>query len=58
MSNVRYNKEDLTKTIQASLTWGEVCRKLELKPACGSQSHLKKRAIHFNIDFSHFTGQA
>ena len=33
-------------------------RKLGVPPMTGSQSHLKKRAIAFGVDFSHFTGRA
>lgn len=48
----------LETVIIESLTWGDVCRRLGVKPATGAQTHLKNRAIFFEIDFSHFTGQS
>ena len=55
---IKHTKEDLEAVIKSSSTWAEVCRKLNVKPASGAQTHLKKRAILFGIDFSHFVGQA
>ena len=54
----RYTKEWLSEAIQGSDSWAEVCRKVGVKPATGAQTHLKNRAIHFQIDYSHMTGQA
>lgn len=58
MKRHKYTKELLEPIVKESLAWSEVCRKLGIKPATGSQSHIKKRAIDFEIDFSHFIGQA
>ena len=55
---IKYTKELLEPIIKESLTWSQVCRKIGVKPATGSQSHVKKRAIEFGIDSSHFVGQA
>lgn len=54
----KYTKELLEPLIKNSLNWAQVCRSLNIKPACGTQTHVKKRSIDFGIDFSHFTGQA
>lgn len=52
----RYTKELLQPIIIKSLNWADVCRELGVGFACGTQTHIKKRAIDFGIDFSHFTG--
>lgn len=54
----KYTKELLEPIVKDSSTWAEVCRKMGVEPMTGSQSHLKKRAVDFGIDFSHFLGQA
>jgi hypothetical protein len=53
-----YTKEQLEITVASSTTWADVCRKLGVKPMTGSQTHVKKRAIDFNISFTHFVGCA
>lgn len=55
---IKHTKELLEPIIKESKTWAEVCRKLGLKPMTGSQTHIKKRATKFNIDFSHFVGKS
>lgn len=57
MANVRYTKELLTAAVQQSFSWAAVCRYFGVKPATGTQTHLRKRGIHFGVDYSHFTGQ-
>lgn len=52
-----YLKEDIEEAVKNSFSWANVCRLLGAKPATGSQSNIKKRAIKLEIDFSHFTGQ-
>jgi hypothetical protein len=54
----KYIKEWLEPIVKKSLSWAQVCRELGLKPATGSQSHIKKVSIDLNIDFSHFKGSA
>jgi Zn finger protein HypA/HybF involved in hydrogenase expression len=54
----KYTKESLEKIIAECNTWADVCRKFNVKPMTGAQSHIKKRAIYFNIDFSHFVGKS
>lgn len=56
--NTKYNKENLETAIKNSNSWNDVCKFFGKKPKTGLQSHLKKRAIDFGIDFSHFPGQA
>lgn len=53
----KYTKEEVLKAVQESVTWADVCRKLDRKPATGSQTHLKNVAIKFGIDFTHFVGK-
>lgn len=54
----KYFTERLAPVIAESFTWADVCRKLNLKPLTGSQSHLKKSAAALGIDFSHFQGKS
>lgn len=54
----KHTKEKLEVIIKESKSWGEVCRALGIKAATGAQTHLKNRAMHYNIDFSHFLGQS
>lgn len=56
--NVKYTKEVLEPLILQSTTWLELCLKVGTKPATGSQTHLKKVAVKFGIDFSHFVGKS
>ena len=53
----KYTKLILEPIIKKSKSWAQVCRELQLQPATGSQSHIKKVSVDFNIDFSHFTGR-
>ena len=55
--NKKYTREDLEQAVLSSYTWAEVCRKVGIKPATGSQSHLKARVVKEGIDFSHFKGK-
>jgi Zn finger protein HypA/HybF involved in hydrogenase expression len=54
----KYTNEQLENAIKCSTTWADVCRILGVKPMTGSQTHIKKRAIDFNISFTHFVGSA
>lgn len=54
----KYTKEQLENAVKCSTTWADVCRKLGVKPMTGSQTHIKKRAIDFNVNFVHFVGSA
>lgn len=54
---MRYTKDKLEFAISGAKSWAAVCRYFNVKPATGSQSHIKKRAEGFGLDFSHFTGR-
>lgn len=56
--SVRYTEEDLRNAAAQSYTIANVLRLLGIKQAGGSQSHIKKMLLRYNIDTSHFTGQA
>ena len=53
----KYTKENLSPVVESCYTWSDVCRHFGIKPLTGSQAHIKRRAIDFGIDFSHFLGQ-
>lgn len=55
--NKKYSKEELQEAVRDSCTWAEVCRKIGVKPATGSRTHLKSRVVKEGIDFSHFKGK-
>lgn len=57
-SKVKYSKELLEPIVKNSTSTSEVMRKLGLALAGGTNSHLKRLFKKFNIDTSHFTGQA
>lgn len=52
----KYTKEMIEPAVKTSMCWADVCRKLGVQPMTGSQTHIKKRACDFKIDYSHFTG--
>ena len=53
-----YTKEWLEKLCQSSSSYSEVLKKAGRKVAGGSIATLKKKIAEFEIDISHFTGQA
>lgn len=55
---MKYTKEMLTPIIKESITWADACRKLSIKPLSGSQTYLKKVAVKYDIDYSHFIGKS
>lgn len=56
MTRRKYTNEDIKLAVENSFSWADVCRKLGITPATGSQTHLTKRAKEINIDASHFIG--
>lgn len=52
----KYTRELITEAVKDQLSWAGVCRKIGIRPATGSQAHLKKRAVEFGVDTSHFLG--
>lgn len=57
-SKIKYSKELLEQVAKESTSYQQVMKKLGLKISGGSSSHLKSRFIIYNIDISHFIGQA
>lgn len=53
-----YTKEWLSELCATSYSYSEVLRKAGRKPGGGTNETLKKKILEFNIDISHFTGQA
>ena len=56
--NIKYTEEELKKAIKNSISIAEVLRNLKLPISGGYHSHVSKRIKLFNIDTSHFLGQA
>jgi len=55
----KYTKEFLEPLVKNSSSWREVCDRVGgIKLITGMQAYLKKVAVKFEIDFSHFPGQA
>lgn len=54
----QYDKEWLSQLCAESYSYSEVLRKAGRKPGGGSNETLKKKILEYNIDVSHFTGQA
>lgn len=57
-SKVKYSKELLEPIVKSSFSTQEVMRKLGLKLAGGTNSHLKRKFLQYNLDTSHFLGCA
>lgn len=57
-SKVKYSKELLEEVAKKCHSYQQVMRELGLKISGGSSSHLKSRFEKYEIDISHFTGQA
>lgn len=55
---IKYTKEILAPVIAKSKSWKEVLNFLKINLHGGNRHHMKKLAIKFNIDYSHFTGRA
>ena len=57
MPRNKYTKELLEPIVKESKSWAEVCRKCNITPATGAQTHLTHKAKDLEIDSSHFRGQ-
>lgn len=55
---IKHTKEKLESIVKDSLSWADVCRKLNVKPDTGAQYHIRNRALKYGLDIKHFTGQA
>ena len=53
-----YTNEDVIEAVRLSWSYAEVLRRLGIKPAGGSHSHMKRRITTMGLDVSHFLGQA
>lgn len=58
MSKTKYTRELLEPLVKESTSIAQVLRKLGLKPAGGSHSHISKKIKEYRLDDSHFLGQA
>ena len=56
--NLKWTKELLEPIVRTSKCYSECLRKLNLRQCGGNYSHLQRRIEDFNLDSSHFTGQA
>ena len=57
MKNKR-TKEEYENAVKTSLNIAEVCRKLNIKPVGGNYKSIHNAIKVYNLDTSHFTGQA
>jgi 5-methylcytosine-specific restriction endonuclease McrA len=56
--STKYTKETLQEAVNDSISVMEVMRKLGLKMAGGTHAHLSRKIKLYEIDTSHFKGQA
>jgi len=54
---MKYTKETLEMAVKDCVSVAGVLRKLGLKEAGGTHSHISRRIQRFGIDTSHFLGQ-
>ena len=52
-----YSEDDLRGAVSTSISIADVMRKLGIKPAGGSHSHISRKLRDLQIDTSHFLGQ-
>lgn len=52
----KYTEDLLRDAVNGSLSWSGLCRYLDLQPAGGNISNLKRNVVKFDIDTSHFIG--
>ena len=58
MKKVKYTKQLLEQYAKECYSFAELCRKLGLAPEGSNPKTLRKKMNEFEIDYSHFTGQA
>lgn len=58
MKHVKYSKELLAELAKDCLSVAQLIRKLGLKEAGGTHSHIKRKLIEYQIDINHFLGSA
>ena len=54
----KYSQEQLVEAVKSSTSLRQVLKKLGVAPYGGNYDVLRKAIKHFNLDASHFTGQA
>lgn len=54
----KYTEEVLSDAVKDVFSYRQLINKLGKRPSGGLQYHLKKLIEHYNINVSHFTGQA
>jgi len=57
MKLFKYTLTDLQNAVVTSVSLRQVLQKLNVAPAGGNYTTLKRAIKHFNLDTSHFTGQ-
>jgi len=57
MKLFKYTLTDLETAVSTSVSLRQVLQKLNVIPAGGNYTTLKRAIKHFNLDTSHFTGQ-
>ncbi|SDK14856.1 HNH endonuclease [Nonomuraea maritima] len=55
---IKYSREMLAEAAAQSRSVADVLRRLGIKWTGGSHAHISRRLKHFDIDTSHFVGQA
>lgn len=55
---IKYTKELLQESVNHSISYSDVIRYLGLKVAGGTLCHVKSKIKEYDIDVSHFKGQA
>lgn len=58
MKKVEYTKELLEEKVKDCYSFAELCRRLGLGPEGSNPKTVRKKMDEFNVDYSHFTGQA
>ena len=58
MKKIKYTKELLESYVKDCYSFAELCRKLGLKPEGSNPKTVRNQMDEFNVDYSHFTGQA
>lgn len=58
MKYIKYTKELLEAVVRESVSISDVCKRLGKFPGGSVWDHIKKKIEKFNIDTSHFLGQA
>ena len=57
MSKRKWTDNQFIEAVNSSLSYSEVMRKLNLRPAGGNYDTIKKKIAELNLDVSHMTGQ-